>query len=97
MHDHGCLRRGEGKLPDRAPFNPADHWRYRGGRARQSWIAEDPHPQLEALVNARATYWASSSPIPGGPAYENFELTEPFRDGRELRFRIEPLPENDPE
>ena len=75
----------------------SDHWRYRGGRARQSWIAEDPHPQLEALVNARATYWASSSPIPGGPAYENFELTEPFRDGRELRFRIEPLPENDPE
>ena len=69
----------------------ADHWRYWGGRARQSWIAEDPHPELEVLVNARATYWASSSPIPGGASFENFELTEPFHDGREFRFRIEPL------
>lgn len=43
------------------------------------------------IVNARATHWASSNPIPGGPSFENFELTEPFRPGREFRFRIEPM------
>jgi hypothetical protein len=33
----------------------------------------------------------SASPIPGGTAYENVELVEPFRQGRELFFGIEPL------
>jgi len=80
--DHAAARYGD---------DTADHWRYYGSRARQTWIAEDPDPALELLVNARATYWASSSPIPGGPSFENFELTEPFRQGWVLRFRVEPL------
>ena len=36
----------------------------------------------EGVVNGRYTYWASKSPIPGGIAYENFELTEPFQSGQ---------------
>lgn len=69
----------------------AEHWRFLGRRARQSWRVDDPHPDLEVLVNARWSYWASSSEIPGGPAFENFEIVEPFRQGAAYRFAVEPL------
>ena len=41
--------------------------------------------------SGRYTYWASKSPIPGGIAYENFELTEPFQSGQSYIFGITPL------
>lgn len=69
----------------------AHHWRFLGRRARQTWRVDDPHPQLQALVNARWSYWASASEIPGGPAYENFEIVEPFRQGAAFRFAVDPL------
>lgn len=69
----------------------AEHWKYSGRRASQTWTVEDPDPSLRLLLNARASYWASTSPIPGGAAFENFELTERFRDGRPFRLSIEPL------
>ncbi|MFK3677594.1 hypothetical protein ACI2IP_07675 [Microbacterium sp. NPDC090218] len=68
-----------------------EHWRFVGRRAVQTWRVDDPHPALEAVVNARWSYWASASPIPGGPAYENFEIIEPFRQGAAFRFSVEPL------
>ena len=67
----------------------AAHWRFVGRRAVQTWRVDDPHPELEAVVNARWSYWASASPIPGGPAYENFEIIEPFRQGAAFRFSVE--------
>lgn len=67
-----------------------EHWRYVGDRGVQTWIARDPDPALVAQVNGRHTYWMSENPIPGGIAFENFELVEPFRQGRELTFRVEP-------
>lgn len=70
----------------------AEHWKYFGARATQTWRAPSPAPDLEASVNGRTSYWASSSPIPGGTSYENFELVEPFRHGREFFFSVEPLP-----
>jgi hypothetical protein len=69
----------------------AEHWHYTGRRARQTWRVPEPDPRLEVLVNARATYWASTSPIPGGPAFENVEVMEPFRPGKEQVFGVEPL------
>lgn len=69
----------------------AEHWRFLGRKTVQSWRVDDPHPDLEALVNARWSYWASASPIPGGPAYENVEVVEPFRQGAALRFSVEPV------
>ncbi len=69
----------------------AEHWRFLGRRAEQTWRVDDPHPALDAVVNARWSYWASASPIPGGPAYENFEIIEPFRQGAAFRFSVEPL------
>lgn len=67
----------------------AAHWRFLGRRAVQTWRTDDPHPELVASVNARRTYWASASAIPGGPAYENVELIEPFRQGAAFRFSVE--------
>lgn len=69
----------------------AEHWRFLGQRARQTWIDDDPHPKLVAQVNGRWSYWASASPIPGGPSYENVELFTPFRQGAPVRFRVTPL------
>lgn len=66
----------------------AEHWRFLGRRAVQTWRVDDPHPELEAVVNARWSYWASASEIPGGPAYENFEIIEPFRQGAAFRFSV---------
>ncbi len=38
------------------------------------------------VVNARYTYWMSSQPIPGGVAFENFELNERFYPGQQFVF-----------
>lgn len=67
-----------------------DHWHYQGSTAVQGWRVDDPHDDLEVLVNGRWAYWASESPIPGGPSFENFEVVEPFRPGAEYRFSVEP-------
>ena len=69
----------------------AEHWKYFGSLAAQGWRVDEPDPALEVLVNARAAYWASSSPIPGGASYENFEVVQPFADGQEATFWIEPF------
>jgi hypothetical protein len=68
-----------------------EHWKYTGALAAQGWRVEHPDPALEVLVNGRAAYWASSSPIPGGVSYENFELFQPFVQGQEATFWIEPF------
>ncbi|GIH19467.1 hypothetical protein [Rugosimonospora africana] len=67
------------------------HWKYTGRRAVQGWRCDDPRPGLEALANGRACYWASTSPIPGGVSFENFEFAEPFRQGQEYVFSVAPL------
>ncbi len=43
---------------------------------------------LRCAVNARFKYWMSPTPIPGGLAYENFELVEDFQDGQEFVFGV---------
>lgn len=68
-----------------------EHWRYVGARAVQTWRAAQPDERLVAQVNGRHTYWMSEHPIPGGIAFENFELVEPFRQGRQVTFQVEPL------
>ncbi|WP_194409894.1 hypothetical protein [Microbacterium cremeum] len=79
--------------PHRAEYaqGTREHWHYVGDRAVQTWRAADPDSRLIAQVNGRHTYWMSEAPIPGGIAFENFELVEPFRQGRVLTFQVEPL------
>lgn len=74
------------------PDDTHAHWHFEGVKAVQGWRTDDPHPELEVLVNGRWAYWASASPIPGGVAYENVEMVEPFRQGAAFRFSVEPLP-----
>jgi hypothetical protein len=67
----------------------APGWHYQGKTATQYWRAP-ARPNLVARVNARKTYWASTAAIPGGVAFENFELEAPFRPGQEFVFGITP-------
>ena len=67
------------------------HWKYEGKKATQYWYCPVPKNELEGVVNGRYTYWASKSPIPGGIAFENFELTEPFTSGQSYVFGITPV------
>lgn len=78
--------------PATAEYAPGvhQHWRYYGKKAVQTWRAAKPDSQIEALVNCRRLYWASRAPIPHGASFENFELAEPFREGRELYFSVVP-------
>ncbi|MET0736446.1 MAG: hypothetical protein ABWY55_12495 [Microbacterium sp.] len=68
-----------------------EHWHYEGVRGVQTWRAGAPDPHLAAQVNGRHTYWMSEHAIPGGIAFENVEILEPFRQGRALVFQIEPM------
>jgi len=65
-------------------------WHYGGSKVTQYWkkprgTARD---DLHVAVNARYTYWQSRRPIPGGVAFENFELRERFYDGQPFVFGI---------
>lgn len=64
-------------------------WHYRGFLATQYWHSP-ARPDLVVRVNGRRTYWASRAAIPGGVAYENFELEAPFEPGQEFCFGIIP-------
>jgi hypothetical protein len=65
------------------------HWHYVGQTATQYWRTPAGRDLL-ARVNARKIYWASRGAIPGGAAFENFELEAPFRPGQEFVFGITP-------
>ncbi|SDE11146.1 hypothetical protein [Auraticoccus monumenti] len=83
---------GDEPAPEQAAYaaDVAPHWHWYGRRAEQSWVVPDPSRHLVAAVNGRVVYWASRSPIPGGIAFENVEVIEPYRPLRPLRFRVEP-------
>ena len=72
------------------PFPGTRHWYYGGAKVTQYWRkpAKTFGDELCAAVNARYTYWQSRQPIPGGIAFENFELREPFADGKCFIFGI---------
>lgn len=76
-----------------APVDPqSPGWAYRGDfPLTQYWRvpkAEAGERDLRARVNGRRVYWAAHAPIPGGLAYENFDLTAPFRDGEKFIFGV---------
>jgi len=72
------------------PFGRPYFWDYKGAKVTQYWrkpVAEI-RPELVCAVNARFTYWMREQAIPGGIAFENFELREPFKSGRSFIFGI---------
>ena len=72
------------------PFGRPSFWDYKGAKVTQYWRkpAAEVGPELRAVVNARFTYWMGKQPIPGGIAFENFELREPFHSGHTFVFGI---------
>ena len=72
------------------PYPGTAKWHYGGTNVTQYWRepARLVDNQLQAVVNARRMYWRSDHPIPGGVAYENFELRVPFHDGQQFIFGI---------
>lgn len=72
------------------PFGRPGFWDYRGAKVMQYWRkpSVEVGPELACAVNGRFTYWLSEQPIPGGIAFENFELREPFRNGQSFIFGI---------
>jgi hypothetical protein len=72
------------------PFWGRRLWHYGGFKVTQYWkkprgTARD---DLHVAVNARYTYWQTRRPIPGGVAFENFELRERFYEGQAFMFGI---------
>jgi hypothetical protein len=72
------------------PFPGRRLWHYSGFKVTQYWkkprgTARD---DLHVAVNARYTYWQTRQPIPGGVAFENFELRERFYEGQAFVFGI---------
>ena len=72
------------------PFPGSKLWHYGGSKVTQYWRkpAGSFRDGLQVAVNARYTYWLSSQPIPGGTAFENFELRERFQEGQQFVFGI---------
>ena len=72
------------------PFSGRSHWRYAGFPLTQYWKkpAGTWRDDLHVAVNGRYTYWLSRQPIPGGVAFENFELRERFHDGQRFVFGL---------
>jgi hypothetical protein len=72
------------------PFAGSELWHYAGGKVTQYWAkaAGAFQDDLVAIVNGRYTYWRSAQPIPGGVAFENFELRERFHEGQKSIFGI---------
>ena len=73
--------------------NPAAidaHWKYAGVPAKQYWRCPNPSDKLVCRVNARETYFGTQGiKIPGGRAFENFELEDSFQEGQEFIFGAE--------
>lgn len=72
------------------PFAHSESWHYAGDKVTQFWrvASNQLGDDLRVVVNGRYTYWRSQQPVPGGVAFENFELREKFRQGQKFSFGI---------
>lgn len=84
--------------PQTADYLAHSGWRYRPFfKLTQYWRKENSgnDSSLHVRVNGRAKYWSGGSgnknnyiDIPGGPAFENFELREKYYAGQKFYFGI---------
>lgn len=79
------------------PFPAQPFWHYAGVPVTQYWKVPTARvaPDLRVIVNARAEYWMSRHAIPGGPAFENFEMRTRFREGQAFVFGVSKLAPGD--
>jgi hypothetical protein len=76
--------------PQQAAGTAKSSWHYPLPRLTQYWLvaARDIQPGLRVRVNARRVYWASRDPIPGGIAFENFEVRQRYQAGQQFTFGV---------
>jgi hypothetical protein len=84
--------------PQQAGYLARWGWRYRPFyKLTQYWrtASEAADSSLEVRVNGRAKYWSGGSAdkknyidIPGGPAFENFELRKDYHSGQIFYFGL---------
>jgi hypothetical protein len=69
---------------------PHDFWKFPGKVATQYWrkYPGTANEHLRVRVNGRANYYGTGTVIPGGVAYENFEIIEDFKPGTEQWFGV---------
>lgn len=67
-------------------------WTYRSIRLTQYWRVPARHiqPDLRVKVNGRRVYWSSTTPIPGGLSFENFETRQRYVSGQAFVFGLTP-------
>ncbi|MDQ3257572.1 MAG: hypothetical protein M3R15_27420, partial [Acidobacteriota bacterium] len=67
-------------------------WTYRSIKLTQYWRVPARHiqPDLRVKVNGRRTYWTSKVMIPGGLAFENFEVRQRYVPGQAFVFGLTP-------
>jgi hypothetical protein len=67
-------------------------WTYRSIKLTQYWRvpAGAIQPDLRVKVNGRRVYWASTTPIPGGLSFENFEVRQRYAPGQAFIFGLSP-------
>lgn len=86
------------KWPTDSLAEAKSSWKYRPAiKLTQYWRKEQMNEKtaLHLRVNGRVKYWSGGSrniahylPIPGGPAFENFELREKYLPGQKSFFGI---------
>lgn len=76
--------------PRSSPGNDTAHWVYPLPKLTQYWRVpgHDVQPDLRTRVNARRVYWASTAPVLGGIAFENFEVRQRFVPGQSFIFGL---------
>jgi hypothetical protein len=76
--------------PSSFPGTPSGHWHYPLPKLTQYWRIEahEIQPDLRVRVNGRRVYWASHDPVPGGIAYENFDVRQRYIPGQSYIFGV---------
>jgi hypothetical protein len=74
--------------PSKGAPRAGEPWHHDGKWMAQYWLkpAGSFDESLQCRVNGRRVYWGGETPIPGGIAFENFELRETYRPGAEVWF-----------
>jgi hypothetical protein len=76
--------------PSSFPGTPSGHWHYPLPKLTQYWRvpAHDIQPDLRVRINGRRVYWASHDVVPGGIAYENFDVRQRYVPGQSFLFGV---------
>jgi hypothetical protein len=77
--------------PWAVPNSAKGHWQYElQEKLTQYWRvpANGIEPDLRVRVNGRRVYWASHDPVPGGAAFENFEVRQRYEPGQVFIFGV---------